>query len=182
MNLQENIKRIKEMMHLITEERVPIEPITGEYKVSPANCDGLHSFEKLGKMNTKVNKKLEELYKQGINPDIKSVNVVLDGKKGTAKFEVVVGESTDGKAWIGLDSAGGGAANGLPSNPNYPKNLTTESGHASTKVRKNAQSIRKRGTVKDMVPIYILEHYPSMGCKVKQIFHKYALKEYPPLK
>ena len=180
MNLHEQISRIQSMMGLITEEQEAVASITGGYTVPSSNCDALHSFEKLGKMNSKVNAKLMELYKQGINPDIKSVNVVLDSKKGTASFNVVVGKSTDGKAWIGLDSAGGGAANGLSSNPNYPKNLTTELGHASTKDRRNAKSIRARGTVVDMVPVHILEHYPQVGCKVKQIFHKYTLEQYPP--
>jgi hypothetical protein len=180
MNLHEQISRIQSMMGLITEEQDVAASITGGYKVSPSNCDALHSFEKLGKMNSKVNAKLMELYKQGINPDIKSVDVVLDSKKGTATFNVVVGKSTDGKAWIGLDSAGGGAANGLSSNPSYPKNLTAQSGHASTKDRRSAKSIRKRGTVVEMVPIHTLEHYPQVGCKVKQIFHKYTLEQYPP--
>lgn len=180
MNLHEQISRIQSMMGLITEEQEAVASITGGYTVPSSNCDALHSFEKLGKMNSKVNAKLMELYKKGINPDIKSVNVVLDSKKGTASFNVVVGESTDGKAWIGLDSAGGGAANGLPSNPNYPKNLTAEVGHASTKDRRSAKSIRARGTVVDMVPVHILEHYPQVGCKVKQIFHKYTLQQYPP--
>ena len=180
MNLHEQISRIQSMMGLITEEQNESTSITGEYKTSPSNCDALHSFEKLGKMNSKVNAKLMELYKQGINPDIKSVDVVLDSIKGTANFNVEVGESTDGNAWIGFDSAGGGAANGLASNPNYPKNLTTELGHASTKDRRKAKSIKSRGTVVEMVPIHTLEHYPQVGCKVKQIFHKYTLQEYPP--
>jgi len=180
MKLHEQISRIQSMMGLITEEQVAVSPVTGEYTVPSSNCDALHSFEKLGKMNSKVNAQLMKLYKQGINPDIKSVDVVLDSKKGTANFNVVVGESTDGKAWIGLDSAGGGAANGLPSNPSYPKNLTAELGHASTKKRRDAKSIRARGTVVEMVPIHTLEHYPHVGCKVKQIFHKYTLEQYPP--
>jgi hypothetical protein len=180
MKLHEQISRIQSMMGLITEEQDVASSITGGYNVSPSNCDALHSFEKIGKMNSKVNAKLMELYKQGINPDIKSVNVVLDSKNGTAKFEVEVGESTDGKAWIGLDSAGGGAANGLSSNPSYPKNLTAQLGHASTKDRRAAKSIRARGTVVEMVPIHTLEHYPQVGCKVKQIFHKYTLEQYPP--
>lgn len=179
MNLHEQISRIQSMMGLITEEDVAAS-ITGGYNVAPSNCDALHSFEKIGKMNSKVNAKLMELYKQGINPDIKSVNVVLDSKKGTANFSVEVGESTDGKAWIGLDSAGGGAANGLSSNPSYPKNLTAQLGHASTKDRRAAKSIKARGTVVEMVPIHTLEHYPQVGCKVKQIFHKYTLQQYPP--
>jgi hypothetical protein len=180
MKLHEQISRIQSMMGLITEEQNVAASITGGYNVSPSNCDALHSFEKLGKMNSKVNAKLMELYKQGINPDIKSVDVVLDSKKGTATFNVVVGKSNDGKAWVGLDSAGGGAANGLASNPNYPKNLTAQLGHASTKDRRNSKSIRARGTVVEMVPIHTLEHYPQVGCKVKQIFHKYTLEQYPP--
>lgn len=180
MNLHEQISRIQSMMGLVTEEQNESTSITGGYKTSPSNCDALHSFEKLGKMNSKVNSKLMELYKQGINPDIKSVDVVLDSIKGTANFNVEVGESTDGNAWIGFDSAGGGAANGLASNSNYPKNLTTELGHASTKDRRKAKSIKSRGTVVEMVPIHTLEHYPQVGCKVKQIFHKYTLQEYPP--
>ena len=181
MNLQEQVSRIKSMMGVLTEDEVKIlDPITGGYSAPIGDCDELHHFEKNGQMNSKVNDALIKLYEQGINPDIKSVRVTLDSSKGTASYIVEIGESTDGKAWVGLDSAGGGATNGLSNNPNYPKNLTVDSGHASTNDRKNAKSIKKRGTVEDMVPIYILEHYPSKGCKVKQIFHKYTLKEKQP--
>jgi hypothetical protein len=181
MNLQEQVSRIKSMMGVLTEDEVKIlDPITGGYSAPIGDCDELHHFEKNGQMNSKVNDALIKLYEQGINPDIKSVRVTLDSSKGTASYIVEIGESTDGKAWVGLDSAGGGATNGLSNNPNYPKNLTVDSGHASTNDRKDAKSIKKRGIVEDMVPIYILEHYPSKGCKVKQIFHKYTLEEYPP--
>jgi hypothetical protein len=181
MNLQEQVSRIKSMMGVLTEDEVKIlDPITGGYSAPIGDCDELHHFEKNGQMNSKVNDALIKLYEQGINPDIKSVLVTLDSSKGTARYIVEIGESTDGKAWVGLDSAGGGATNGLSNNPNYPKNLTVDSGHASTNDRKDAKSIKKRGIVEDMVPIYILEHYPSKGCKVKQIFHKYTLEEYPP--
>jgi len=181
MELNEQVSRIKTMMGLITEEDVmaPV-TVTGSYKVAPGNCDALHSFEKIGKMNSKVNAELMKLYDQGINPDVKSVDVKLDSAKGTANFTVVIGQSTDGKAWVGLDSAGGGATNGLANNPQYPKNLTADLGHASTQERRNAKSIRARGTTDEMVPIYTLEHYPQTGCKIKQIFHKYTLKEKQP--
>ena len=50
--------------------------LSGSYKAS--GCDELHAFESthgktIGGMNTKVNAKLKELYKQGINPEVVDV-------------------------------------------------------------------------------------------------------------
>lgn len=85
---------------------------------TPNMADALHSFERRksdgfgGRMSTKINEKLRELYSQGINPDILDLKVNVDGKKYKVDWEATLGESKDGKAYVGMStvgSAGGGA-------------------------------------------------------------------------
>jgi hypothetical protein len=57
-------------------------------------------------MNTIVNAELQKVYDKGINPKITDVKVVFDTKNMVANWEVTIGRSTDGKAWVGLNSRG----------------------------------------------------------------------------
>jgi len=185
MNLQENIQRIKSMMGVLTENEVkfPI-PVSGGYKVGKGDCDSFHAFndngtKEIGGMNTKVNKVLMDLYNKGYNPDITSVDVEMNSDTMEVKWSVTINKSEDGNAWTGFYSRGGGAA----SKPGeYPDSISTNRGHASINACKESSLIKKRGTVDKMEPVKIFTHNPKKGCRVKQIFYKYTLKENPPLK
>lgn len=89
--------------------------VEGSYKGS--NCDELHAFQSthgrtVGGMNDKVTAALEKMYNQGINPEVKEVFVTMDADKMQVNWKVVIGKSTDGKAWMGFTSRGssGGSA------------------------------------------------------------------------
>ena len=96
---------------------MPQVKISGGYTVpkgTPQMADALHSFEERtkdgfgGKMHTIVTKALKDFYKTyKVNPTITSINILMDGNNWTVKWEVLIGESTDGIAWIGLTSRGG---------------------------------------------------------------------------
>lgn len=95
--------------------------VSGSYSVSskiPNRLDALHSFESRksdgfgGKMSTKVNAALLDLYNKGIKPDIKKIDIQIDPVKYYVTWSVELGQSTDGNAYTGLitrGSAGSGA-------------------------------------------------------------------------
>ena len=79
------------------------------------NCDELHAFQStsgkvIGGMNDKVTSVLEEMYKKGINPEVKEVVVDMNADTMTVNWKVVIGESNDGKAWLGFTSRGSAGA------------------------------------------------------------------------
>ena len=95
--------------------------VKGEYTV-PANvanrADALHSFERRksdgfgGRMTTKIREAMLSLYKQGINPDVQDIKIVVDSSKYKVTWEAKVVPSKDDKAYVGLStvgSAGSGA-------------------------------------------------------------------------
>ena len=163
---------------LLTEKSVLPVTVSGNYSVPPGNCDGLHNFEKYGKINTRVNKKLMELYNAGINPDIQSVKVTIDSQKGSVHWAVTIKENTNGIAYTGFYTRGGGAGPG--SDTAYPKYLTdTGPHHTSITQVKTSPNIQQRGTIDKISTVYVKEHYPDKGCNIKQFFYKYSLKQYP---
>jgi hypothetical protein len=187
MNLQEQVSRIKTMMGVLTEDEVTF-PITvsdsyNTAKYGKGDCDTFHSFndngrKEIGGMNTKVNKVLMDVYNKGFNPDITAVDVEMNSDTMEVKWSVTINKSEDGNAWTGLYSRGGGA---ISQPGKYPDSISTTSGHASIKSSKTSNYILKRGTPDKMVPVNIFVHSPKKGCRVKQIFYKYTLKEYPTL-
>jgi hypothetical protein len=135
MKLQENIKRIKEMMGIITEQNelkkyaANVEPpilkklkesfdkvIKGSYSAEGKTnaYDALHSFQSRasdkfgGRINTKVQNAIKE-YKEsrGIKAvDIKKVSVTIDPNTLTVNWEVTIGQSYDGYTYEEFDSRG----------------------------------------------------------------------------
>ena len=197
MELNENIKRIKEVMGLITEQQQPTHrqnsgiPVmklplvqTGSYTTPLNNCDRLHAFndtkgQTVGGMNDKINSILMTYYNAGYNPDITNVEVTIEkGSAYTVKWSVTIDESKDGNAYVGLYSRGhGGRASWVFSD------VSTTVGHASVESCKKSISVNKRGTVKDMVLVKDYEYNKDgkiSGCQVNQVFYKYSLKQYPP--
>lgn len=164
---------------LLTEKIVLPVTINGNYTVTAADCDGLHHFEKYGKINSLVNKKLMEIYNAGINPDIQSVKVIIDSQKGSVNWSVTIKENTEGIAYTGFYTRGGGGGPGTPTS--YPKYLSDTNGahHTSIEQVKKSSKIQQRGTIDKISTVYVKEHYPDKGCNIKQFFYKYSLKEYP---
>lgn len=95
--------------------------VKGSYVVPPGTpnmADALHSFERRksdgfgGGMTTKINQALREMYKSGVNPDVQEIKISIDSKKYSVTWEATLGESKDGKAYVGVStvgSAGSGA-------------------------------------------------------------------------
>ncbi len=67
--------------------------------------DSAHNFKEL---EDKLGPVLKEIYDMGINPKIKGVDVKItkSGNQFNTSYNVVVGKSDDGKAWMGFTSRG----------------------------------------------------------------------------
>ena len=88
--------------------------INGSYNPPKGDYDAMHSFESRksdgfgGKMHTKVNTALKDFYKKyKLNPTISSINIVMDDINWVVTWDVLIEESKDGKAYVGLTSRGG---------------------------------------------------------------------------
>jgi hypothetical protein len=95
--------------------------VEGEYSPAPGDYDAMHSFQSRkkdgfgGKMNTKVNEALYRFYQSGRNPEITSIDIKMDDSAWKVTWRVVIEESRDGKAWMGLNSRGGAGPKDGPS-------------------------------------------------------------------
>lgn len=101
--------------------------VKGNYDTSLApkggGGDALHSFENRkkddfgGAMNSVVNMALKQVYNKRVNPYVASIKIDMPPKGQGPKvfYEVVITESPDGVAWIGLSSRGGAGGKSGPS-------------------------------------------------------------------
>ena len=113
MLISEEIKKIRLMMGLLKEQKIslPIK-VTGSYTAPKGDADALHSFERRksdgfgGRMSTKINEKLKEVYDAGINPDITGLNIKIDSTSYTVNWEATIDESKDGNAYMGISTRG----------------------------------------------------------------------------
>jgi hypothetical protein len=115
----EDIDRIKSLMGIINESKISLPiVVSGSYTAPKGDADALHSFERRksdgfgGRMTSKVDDKLKEVYNAGINPDITDIKININSQSYTVNWSVTIDESKDGIAYMGLTtrgSAGGGA-------------------------------------------------------------------------
>ena len=109
----------QQLRHIITEQSSTIIVSSG---FTASGCDELHAFQEtkedingkrvtktIGNMNVIVGDKLRELYNKGMNPTVKKVTVTVKGMR--VDWVCEIGESTDGKAWVGFTSRGSGCGN-----------------------------------------------------------------------
>jgi hypothetical protein len=101
--------------------------VKGNYDTSLApkggGGDALHSFENRkkddfgGAMNSVVNMALKQVYNKRVNPYVASISIDMPPKGQGPKvfYEVVITESPDGIAWVGLSSRGGAGGKSGPS-------------------------------------------------------------------
>ena len=106
----------QQLKRIITEQSSSV-VVSGNYTAS--NCDELHAFQStkqiingkqvskiIGNMNVLVGKKLEELYKGGMNPMVSKVDVSVNGM--SVNWSCTIVPSPDGKSWVGFTSRGAG--------------------------------------------------------------------------
>ena len=180
--LNEEIYRMKTMMGIVTESKMslPIK-ISGEYTVpnsAPNKGDALHSFNRRisdgfgGYMLTgnppskwsqyikfnqgkSINQALEELWNEGINPDITNLKIQVDSKTYTVKWSATIDESDDGNAYIGVSSVG------------------SAGGSADSRAQGQIEGMKRRVTGgKDFT--LVLDFKNPTGIYIRQFFYKYT--------
>lgn len=141
--------------------------VSGFYEVPrnlPNRLDALHSFESRksdgfgGRMSTKINAALRDLYNKGINPDILKLDIKIDPHLFRVDWSAEIGESKNGIPYVGLitrGSAGSGAdqraLNQLP----------------ELKSKLNAAFVKDLNF--------------KQGLRIRQFFYKYSLENYPKI-
>ena len=157
--------------------------VTGSYNPPPNDYDAMHSFQSRqkdgfgGKMNDKVNTALKNFYKtHKLNPTISALNVVMNDTIWEVKWEVLIEESKDGKAYVGLTSRGaaGPAA--------YVDGKNGAVGQYSAKTGGLKEELGDpKLEVKQIRDFTFITKIP--GSKVRQIFGIYTNpSKYPPFK
>lgn len=102
MDILTEIYRIKQVMGLITEQAV--KKIQGSFNSTTG--DAAHNFNEF---ESKIDAALSEFYSRGINPKIQSIEVTIskiNDNSFKTTYSADIGESNDGKAWMGFASRG----------------------------------------------------------------------------
>lgn len=135
----------------------------------PNRADALHSFQSRrsdgfgGKMSTKINEALRKMYRYGTNPDIYGIKINVDSKKYRVDWEATLGPSKDGKAYVGISTAGSTGAN--------------------ANERAKAQIAALKTWVSDGGDYTLVLDFvnpKSKGNYIRQFFYKYTKASYPP--
>jgi hypothetical protein len=171
MLISEEIKKIRLMMGLLKEQKIslPIK-VTGSYTAPKGDADALHSFERRksdgfgGRMSTKINEKLKEVYDAGINPDITGLNIKIDSTSYTVNWEATIDVSKDGNAYMGI-STRGSAGN-------------TADRRAENQLPRLERQLKRSGAENIKL---VLDFKNPSGVYIRQFFVKYTIPEkYPP--
>lgn len=145
-----------------------------------ANCDELHAFQNtgskvIGGMHDKVRAKLEELYNNGVNPEVKKVWVDMNADTMQVNWKVKIAPSKDGKAWVGFTSRGSSGNNtaydraeGIGASQQSPSNVLKK-----LKETYNDPNIEME-VVEDFLYNLNREKEILGKCPTRQIFYKYT--------
>jgi predicted chitinase len=163
----------KDNTSVLTEQTISLPRIvTGSYSAKgvPNAADALHSFERRksdgfgGRMTSKIDENLKQLYDAGINPDVTNISIKVDSKNLSVQWSATLDESRDGNAYMGVTtrgSAGGGADR-----------------RAQGQVQQLMNNIQKKGGRNVQM---VLDFVNKGGVYIRQFFYKYTLPEkYPP--
>jgi hypothetical protein len=137
---------------------------------APNKGDALHSFERRksdgvgAKILTQIESELKKMYDKGVNPDIYELNIDVNSKNYTVKWDAKIGPSKDGKAYVGLASRGSAGSNADFRAKNQLPKLKSKLKNAG------AEDITELLDFKNPRGIYIRQHF----------FKFTAPKKYPP--
>ena len=144
--------------------------LKGGYQVpegTPNRGDALHSFERRkvdgygGLMSTKIKAALRDLYKQGVNPDVTELKVIVDTKNYKVDWEAKIEPSKDGKAYVGFSTVG-----------------SIGSG-ADSRAEGQIETMKKWVDDAEDYTV-VLDFKNPTGTYIRQFFYKYTLpKQYP---
>lgn len=177
MNLNEQTHRMKQMMGLLSEQKITLPLIvTGSY--TAGNCDELHAFQGtggkvIGNMNVSVGDKLQEIYKSGINPKVTNVEVKVHGM--TVNWLVTIDKSNDGNAWVGFTSRGAGCNQDVKN-----RAVSASAGNDMPTAKSRIErTYNEQGIEIEMVNDFV---YNGGNNSFRQVFYRYTKpKNNPPV-
>ena len=141
--------------------------VSGFYEVPrnlPNRLDALHSFESRksdgfgGRMSTKINAALRDLYNKGINPDILKLDIKIDPNLFRVDWSAEIGESKNGIPYVGLITRG-----------------SAGSGADERAVSQLPQMTSKLNAA------FVKDLNFKQGLRIRQFFYKYSLENYPKI-
>jgi len=143
------------------------------------NGDRSHAFQStggvvVGKMQTKVNQKLKEIYDAGYNPDVTNITVTINVDTKKTYWRATINESTDGNAYLGIVTVGSCCSDDCAKRADnqVPRMKTWNSTPDDHKLITVLQST-PAGTSSGGLTIVGGKY------KLKQHFYKYTLKRFP---
>lgn len=150
--------------------------VSGTFKGK--NCDELHAFESthgriIGGMNTKVKKALEEVYAQGINPEVVEVEVKMNPAKMEVAWSVIIDKSTDGKAWVGFTSRGASGSDAFTRAISRSVKQDPASLLQNVKTSFNEPNAELKKAL-DFTHALNAEGKPTGKCPTRQVFYSYT--------
>jgi hypothetical protein len=149
--------------------------VFGEYDTTKVGGggDALHSFDSRksdsfgGRMNSAIMYGLNYVYENGcINPSVNNLEIEISGK--IVKWTATIGESTDGKIYLGFNSRGG--ASGNETKEQLFKRVDTQ-------VNSKMKSLPKELGISNIEYDIVLDFYnPKLSGKsgIRQVFFQYT--------
>jgi oligoribonuclease NrnB/cAMP/cGMP phosphodiesterase (DHH superfamily) len=160
-----SLKTLLENQLLLQEQKLSLPiTITDGFQAPKGDADALHSFERRksdkfgGRMTSKIEAKLKEVYEAGVNPDVVDIKINVDSKEYKVTWSATIDESKDGNAYVGLStrgSAGGGSDR-----------------RAESQVEPLKQQLKKGGA-EDIT--LALDFKNTGGVPIRQYFFKYTI-------
>lgn len=150
-----------------TESKKVTKNVSGSFTSNDG--DSAHNFKEL---ETKLGQVLVEMYNSGINPKIKTIDasITKSDNQFTTTYNATVGNSTDGKAWMGFTSRGSFGTD-------YKKRAD---GQISGSENADKRSLEDKLKTIGAGDIEVITTYEDPSVPVKQYFVQFTKpKEYP---
>jgi len=164
-------------IYKIIKRKMSVVYVSGEF--IGKNCDEFHAFQGsggrvIGGMNDKITIELNKLHKQGINPQVTEVDVIMDSATMKVKWKVKIEPSKDGKAWVGFTSRGSGGDKSA-----FTRAVSKSTNQDFDSVKKKISEMinepnMEMKAIKDLLYNFTKDGKVLGKCPTRQIFYVYT--------
>jgi hypothetical protein len=164
-------------IYKIIKRKMSVVYVDGEFV--GRNCDEFHAFQGsggrvIGGMNDKITIELNKLHKQGINPQVTEVDVIMDSATMKVKWKVKIEPSKDGKAWVGFTSRGSGGDKSA-----FTRAVSKSTNQDFDSVKKKVSEMinepnMEMKAIKDLLYNFTKDGKVLGKCPTRQIFYVYT--------
>jgi len=164
-------------IYKIIKRKMSVVYVDGEFV--GRNCDEFHAFQGsggrvIGGMNDKITIELNKLHKQGINPQVTEVDVIMDSSTMKVKWKVKIEPSKDGKAWVGFTSRGSGGDKSA-----FTRAVSKSTNQDFDSVKKKVSEMinepnMEMKAIKDLLYNFTKDGKVLGKCPTRQIFYVYT--------